>query len=366
MNTIDVSPRHRFSLNLAETVSVGARLALSKPRSAASLARIVRNLNARERIRSRREAEGLVVPPLAIISLTRQCNLHCASCYAHATHGDGTEEMTPSDMAQLLQDAEGLGISTVLLAGGEPLMRQDLLDVAASRPDTLFVVFTNGTLLDSRAIAFFRANPNIIPVISLEGDATETDERRGAGTHASVEEAMRTLKAAQVLFGASVTVTTENLALASSDAFVSELVEKGVDVLFHVEYVPQGDTDEAISLDAVQKAFLAERAGLLQNKHRALVVAFPGDETEYGGCLAAGRGFLHVSADGNLTPCPFTSVSDTNVRTAGLEAALRSPLLRVVRNHHHELQETKGGCALARNRGLMEKWLEAEKDPMPT
>jgi hypothetical protein len=40
-----------------------------------------------------------------------------------------------------------------------------------------------------------------------------------------------------------------------------------------------------------------------------------------------------------------------------LEYALRSPLLKMVREHHHELLETKGGCALARNRKLIDTWM---------
>jgi hypothetical protein len=41
----------------------------------------------------------------------------------------------------------------------------------------------------------------------------------------------------------------------------------------------------------------------------------------------------------------------------GLESALRSPLLKMVREHHHELLETKGGCALARNRKIIDTWM---------
>lgn len=238
-------------------------------------------------------------------------------------------------------------------------MRQDLLDVASGFPDTLFIVFTNGTLLDSRAVSFFQTHANIIPVISLEGDEDLTDARRGTGIHAATEKAMAALKEARSVFGASITVTAGNIDTVASDEFVASLVDKGVDVIFHVEFVPQTMAEESIALNPVQKSFLSSRSVELQKRHHVLVVAFPGDETAYGGCLAGGRGFLHISQDGSLTPCPFSDASDANVFRDGLEAALSSPLLSMVRAHHHELQETKGGCALARNRKQIEAWLES-------
>jgi MoaA/NifB/PqqE/SkfB family radical SAM enzyme len=351
-------PRSLFSLNLRTAMGIGARLASDKPRSAARIADIIKKLETGENIRKSNEKRGLVVPPLAIISITRQCNLRCAGCYSHALHQDNAASMTPAALRRLIGEAEALGISALFLAGGEPLMRRDLLDVAADFPNMLFIVFSNGILLDNRTAAFFHANAHMIPVISLEGDADTTDTRRGPGTYAAIESAMTTLKESQALFGVSITVTAKNIGMAASDAFVASLVKKGVDIIFHVEYVPQSPEDESLSLDPEQKAFLSARSEELQKRYRALVVAFPGDEAEYGGCLAGGRGFLHVGPDGSLTPCPFSSASDANVLADGLETALRSPLLRMVREHHHELLETKGGCALARNRKLVDSWLQ--------
>jgi MoaA/NifB/PqqE/SkfB family radical SAM enzyme len=350
-------PRSLFSINFQTAMKIGARLASSKPKSAARIAHIIKRLETGDSIRKKLEKTGLIVPPLAIISITRQCNLNCAGCYSNAVHEGNEVSMTPEKLRKLIGEAETLGISAIFLAGGEPLMRQDLLDVAAGFPDTLFIVFTNGTLLDNRTASFFRTNAHIIPVISLEGDEDITDARRGAGTFSFIESAMTILKESQVLFGASITVTSDNIGMVASDAFVASLVKKGVDIVFHVEFVPQRQEEEVLALDPVQKSFLSERAEALQKRHHALVVAFPGDETEYGGCLAAGRGFLHVSPDGSLTPCPFSSATDANVLTDGLEYALRSPLLKMVREHHHELLETKGGCALARNRKLIDTWM---------
>jgi MoaA/NifB/PqqE/SkfB family radical SAM enzyme len=91
---------------------------------------------------------------------------------------------------------------------------------------------------------------------------------------------------------------------------------------------------------------LIDTAARLRRKFNALFVAFPGDEDEFGGCLAAGRGFIHVSPSGSLEPCPFAPYSDRNILDMSLKRALRSPLLEKIRQNHDKLQETAGGCAL--------------------
>ena len=71
----------------------------------------------------------------------------------------------------------------------------------------------------------------------------------------------------------------------------------------------------------------------------------PWDEEEHGGCLAAGRGFIHINARGDVEPCPFAPFSDANLRDMPLERALRSPFLATMRAHRSLFTETEGGCA---------------------
>jgi MoaA/NifB/PqqE/SkfB family radical SAM enzyme len=84
-------------------------------------------------------------------------------------------------------------------------------------------------------------------------------------------------------------------------------------------------------------------------------IVFPGDEEQFGGCLAAGRGFVHIGPDGSLEPCPFAPYSDTSVADVPLKEALASHLLKAIRDNHGELKETRGGCALWRQR----EWVES-------
>jgi MoaA/NifB/PqqE/SkfB family radical SAM enzyme len=77
-----------------------------------------------------------------------------------------------------------------------------------------------------------------------------------------------------------------------------------------------------------------------------IIISFPGDEKESGGCLAAGRGFFHINATGGAEPCPFSPYSDTSLRTTSLKAVLNSPLFTRLREEGALDAEHTGGCAL--------------------
>ncbi len=92
----------------------------------------------------------------------------------------------------------------------------------------------------------------------------------------------------------------------------------------------------------------------------ALFIGFPGNEEIYGGCLAAGRGFVHVSPSGDLEPCPAAPFSDANLTAVPLRDALQSRLLGRIRDEHNLLTETSGGCALRANRAWVQELVGRE------
>ena len=89
----------------------------------------------------------------------------------------------------------------------------------------------------------------------------------------------------------------------------------------------------------------------------AVFIAVPWDEEAQGGCLAAGRGFVHISAAGDLEPCPFAPLSDTNILSMPLKEALGSRFLGLMRGNHSMFAETSDGCALWKNREAVESLL---------
>ena len=94
-----------------------------------------------------------------------------------------------------------------------------------------------------------------------------------------------------------------------------------------------------------------------RQRFHAVFIAVPWDEEEQGGCLASGRGFVHISASGDLEPCPFAPYSDTNLLTVSFRDALRSRFLAAMRENHDMFAETEGGCALWKNKQAVESLL---------
>ena len=303
--------------------------------------------------RARAERRGEHVPPFLIASITDRCNLCCMGCYARANHtcgdldGVGEGLLTGEQWGDIFRQAAELGVGFILLAGGEPFLREDVLRAAAERPDILFPVFTNGTMLNGERLALLAAAPNLIPILSLEGDKAATDARRGAGVYDALETSMAALKAGAVLFGASVTVTRENAEEVLSDAFVDGLWASGGRAVVYVEYVPVDGTSQSLAPDDGTRAYLQARLDELRSRAEGpLLVAFPGDELHSGGCLAAGRGFFHINARGGAEPCPFSPYSDTSVIHTSLGEALRSPLFQKLRAEGHLEKGHAGGCVL--------------------
>ncbi len=351
-----------FERLLASFVRDALGLAVRSPRLSRTLFRISRVQRRAARTRQGWSARGVHVPPLMIASITETCNLRCRGCYAMAHRTARAAELSTPRWSGLFREASQLGVSFVLVAGGEPLARWEVVEAAGEVPGALFAVFTNGMLIDDLMVQTIRRRGNIIPVVSLEGPRELTDRRRGSGVYHRVMEAMGRLGRAGVLFGTSITVTSENLEAVTDRSFVDGLLDAGCRLVVYVEYTPIQEGTTHLAPSPAQRAELDRRVRALRRGGRALFVSFPGDEERFGGCLAAGRGFFHVDAQGRLEPCPFAPFSDASVRDQPLVAALASPLLARIRERHAELTETGSGCALWARRDWVQQMLRGDSD----
>jgi MoaA/NifB/PqqE/SkfB family radical SAM enzyme len=268
--------------------------------------------------------------------------------------------MSTKELQRLFAEAAELGVSAMLIGGGEPLSRSDILDITESFPQILFGLFTNGLLMDEQTIARLRSQRHVIPVISIEGLETDTDHRRGIGVHDQVRGTMEMLNRGRVFYGTSLTVTRKNFATATDKIFIRNLISIGCKLLFFIDYVPVQEGTEDLVLTDGQIAAKARILDSFRKRLPAVFVAFPGDEISVGGCLAAGRGFVHVSPQGRLEPCPFSPFSDVSLKETSLRDALKSRLLRTIRENRELLSEEGGGCGLWNNR----EWVASLVAPM--
>lgn len=327
------------------------KLTLRCPRESLFLSRLALSVRHASGLRARAAAEGEHIPSFLIASITSQCNLHCTGCYARAGgtchEGESKESLTAAQWGKIFTQAEELGICFILLAGGEPLIRRDVLEEAAKHPSLVFPVFSNGTMLDGSYIDLFDRNRNLIPILSIEGGMEQTDARRGEGVFLHLLDAMRSLRSRDILFGASVTVTRVNLAEVTGGDFLSLLNGYGCKAIVYVEYVPADGASQEMAPTEQDRLFLERRIlNVRSGNGEMILISFPGDEKETGGCLAAGRGFFHINASGGAEPCPFSPFSDTSLKHTSLRGALRSPLFTALRSGHLLTGNHDGGCVL--------------------
>lgn len=218
---------------------------------------------------------------------------------------------------------------------------------AAGEKRMIFPIFTNGTLIDADCIKIFKRHRNLVPVLSLEGGQDATDARRGAGVYRALCEKMHALGENKILYGASLTVSSENLDEVTSEEFLNTLEKSRCKIVFFIEYVPIDPEKRGIAPTEAERAVLAERLLQLKTRYPGMVfLSFPGDEKMLGGCLAAGRGFFHISPYGDAEACPFSPYSDLNLRDNSFTGVLRSPLFEKLREKGLVGGELDGGCAL--------------------
>ncbi len=349
-----------FNSNIRISLKTAINILSAYPASASTFIRLSEAMKRAEHRRSLNAACGLDVPPMMIVSTTDECNLACIGCYA-CERGKSADGLPAERVGEIMNEASELGVGIVLLAGGEPLLSRGWLDAMTRQAEMVGLVFTNGTLINETYRNWFAENRHIIPVLSLEGGEALTDSRRGDGVYAKAAAAMSGFRSAGVPFGVSVTVTSENINTVLTNEFVTENVDRGCRLFVFVEYVPVAEGTDTLLLTKVDKMRLSEFAAKANRRHGALFIAFPGDESQYGGCLAAGRGFIHISTGGDVEPCPFAPFSDISLREKPLKDALQSELLRVVRANHDKLTEGDGGCALWHNREWLTSLLSANK-----
>lgn len=305
------------------------------------------------------------VPPFLIASITSSCNLHCAGCYARSNNAchDGCErdKLSDDEWRRIFSEASALGISFILLAGGEPLVRRDVLLKAAEIKNIAFPVFTNGTMINDSYCELFDKDRNLIPFLSIEGGKTVTDARRGEGVFDKLTTAMAKLNDKKILFGASVTVTTANMKEVMSREFTENLYSQGCRIIIYVEYVPTANGTEHLAPNDGDREIMKELLkNLREEKAGMLFISFPGDEKTSGGCLAAGRGFFHINSHGGAEPCPFSPYSDTNIRNMPLSKAIDSPLFKKLRLTSCIEGDHRGGCVLFEKKAEVENLVGAK------
>lgn len=276
------------------------------------------------------QKRDIPTPYTILISPTMRCNLQCLGCYAgNYTKND---DLPPQIVERIIDEGENIGTYFYTILGGEPFVYQNLLDIVHRHPRSIFQIFTNGTLVDEKIIEKFWKSKNVVPVVSLEGGPEETDYRRGKGVYERVIYTMDLLKKAGIPFGYSITLTRYNYDAVTKPEFYQWLAEKGAFFGWTFLYMPVGkDDDPSLMPTPEQRA----EYGKLIRKIRGHLPIYPmdfwNDAPYVGGCIAAGRRYLHINHKGEVEPCIFTHFAVDNIKDKSLVEVLNSEFFKEIR-----------------------------------
>ncbi len=274
--------------------------------------------------------EGIMPPFFFVISPTMRCNLGCYGCYAGQYKK--SDELDFDTVCRVISEARDMGMYFVTISGGEPFFYEGLLDIFEKHHDISYQIYTNGTLIDDKAVERLVSLGNAAPAISVEGYEAETDARRGKGTYGKVRDAMGRLKDARALFGFSATVTRHNVDLLSSEEFVDTMVDRGCAFGWYFIYIPIGREPQLDLMPTpAQRDMLRQRVKRMRSTKPILVADFWNDGPLVGGCIAGGRRYLHINCKGDVEPCVFVHFAVDNIKEKSLMEAVKSPFFTSIR-----------------------------------
>lgn len=301
------------------------------------------------------------IPWAILLDPTSACNLHCTGCWA-AEYGNKLN-LSFDEIDSIITQGKDLGIYMYIYTGGEPLVRKnDLIKICEKHDDCVFLSFTNGTLIDEEFTDEMLRVGNFVPAISLEGFEGATDARRGNGVYNHVLEAMNLLKEKKLPFGISACYTSQNYESISSEEFYDLMINEGAYFVWFFHYMPVGN-DASVELLPTPE----QRVGMYKKirEYRATKPLFAMDfqnDAEYvGGCIAGGRNYLHINANGDVDPCVFIHYSDSNIREKTLLEALQSPMFMQYHDNAPFNENMLKPCPMLENSGKIVEMVRAAK-----
>ncbi len=279
-----------------------------------------------------KEEHGCNVPWAILMDPTSACNLNCTGCWA-ADYGHKLN-LSYEELDNIVEQANEMGTYMFIFSGGEPLVRKaDIIKLCQEHQDCMFLAFTNGTLIDDKFASDMLAVKNFIPAISIEGFEEDTDFRRGNGTYKKVINAMEILKKKKLPFGISCCYTSKNVDVIGSDEYFDSMINMGAKFAWFFTYMPigKGAVPELMAT-ASQREEMYHRIRAARKTKPLFTMDFWNDGEYVNGCIAGGRYYLHINANGDIEPCAFIHYSDSNIRKDTLLEAYKKPLFSAYKN----------------------------------
>lgn len=280
--------------------------------------------------RAEAEKQGIHVPEFLYADIAIKCNLSCPGCYRAVEHTEYRERLLDvTEWDSLFREAEQLGVRYIFLTGGEPLLRRDILERAARYSDMWFLVLTNGTLLDAEYYQFFSEHRNMIPMLCKEvcSDVDLSMSGRSSALYGQLRKAMDELSSREIVYGATVALTSANYQRVLSRGFLGDLRRRKCKGVLYVEYGLSGAERRNLMLEGEVRDQVEEEIHVLQEEFRDMVFfTFPREGRESEKDFTREKKVFQVTADGYVCPKLYRNIFGENLKQLPLREILKKDL----------------------------------------
>jgi heme b synthase len=313
--------------------------------------------------------------------ITRSCNLRCAHCRAAATQDTYQDELSTEECFRLIDEILKVGRPVLILTGGEPLLRHDIMDVGkyAAEHGLRIVMGSNGTLITEEVAKKLKQIPISRIGVSIDFPKPELqDEFRGqSGAFKAAMDGITIAREAGIEVQINSTITKLNL--PHMDDLLNLALDSGA-VAFHpFMLVPTGRGKGLESVEMSQEEYeqtlqwvcdkqseLGDRiffkptdaphyARVVSQRNKKHNLKRPFHNKKVGhpnshhsinritrGCLA-GTGFCFISHRGKVQGCGYLNVEAGNIRDRSFgDIWINSEVFLNLRN----LSNIKGKCGV--------------------
>ena len=260
-----------------------------------------------------RVRRGVHFPPFLFVSVINSCNLKCRGCWVDVQ--SPRQMIDKATLDRVIRESKRHGNSYFGILGGEPFLHPHLLDVLDAHPDCYFQIFTNGQLITDAVAKRLKRAGNATPLISIEGTAAVSDERRGRSnvlnrTLAGLENCRKH----GIIIGSATSVCQTNIEDLLSEAWLKRLIELGVHYAWYHTYRPVGPTPAGeLALTPDQVVRVRKFVVTMRSKLPIAIVDPYWDHNGEALCPMATGVSHHVGPSGDIEPCPIIQFATESI-----------------------------------------------------
>jgi MoaA/NifB/PqqE/SkfB family radical SAM enzyme len=303
---------------------------------------------------------GEFFPPFLYVSVINSCNLRCQGCWVDVAAK--MEAMAPDAFHRMVGEAKQMGNVFFGIVGGEPFLHPELLDMLAAHPDCYFQIFTHGQFITRDIARRLRELGNVSPLISVEGTATVSDERRGrTDVLSKTMQGLQNCLDEKVFTGVCTSLCQTNFTDLLNEPWIDRLIEMGVlYTWFHV-YRPMGPSaNPELCLTPAQQRQAREFVVDMRTKKPIIIVDVYYDGEGNALCPAATGLSHHINPWGDIEPCPIVQFTRESIHPKGDPRPLREKFMNsaFLSDFRELAQTTTRGCIVLERPDLLKNLVE--------